>query len=188
MKEITDLSKAVEQINVKTSAEIAAEGALHSARTRSSLYNACMQLYLDYNATTPIAPSVKEAMLPFLAEHYGNRRRLGRARTGGGSPAARWRDSSEPMPTKSSSLRRDGSNNLAIKRPAAGRSAGAMSSSRLSSIPVAARSGFWSESARRRLSALPGRGFQPNAIRCCGRIRAGRHHTPTIGRGDQPSN
>ena len=30
------------------------------------------QLYLDYNATTPIAPSVKEAMLPFLAEHYGN--------------------------------------------------------------------------------------------------------------------
>src|SRR5678815_5450444 len=30
------------------------------------------QLYFDYNATTPIAPSVKEAMLPFLAEHYGN--------------------------------------------------------------------------------------------------------------------
>ena len=30
------------------------------------------QLYLDYNATTPIAPSVKEGMLPFLAEHYGN--------------------------------------------------------------------------------------------------------------------
>ncbi len=29
-------------------------------------------LYLDYNATTPIAPSVQEAMLPFLAEHYGN--------------------------------------------------------------------------------------------------------------------
>lgn len=30
------------------------------------------QLYLDYNATTPIAPSVQEAMLPFLAEHYGD--------------------------------------------------------------------------------------------------------------------
>ncbi len=30
------------------------------------------QLYLDYNATTPIAPSVQEAMLPLLAEHYGN--------------------------------------------------------------------------------------------------------------------
>ena len=30
------------------------------------------QLYLDYNATTPIAPSVQEAMLPFLTEHYGN--------------------------------------------------------------------------------------------------------------------
>jgi len=29
-------------------------------------------LYLDYNATTPIAPSVQEAMLPFLAEFYGN--------------------------------------------------------------------------------------------------------------------
>lgn len=29
-------------------------------------------IYLDYNATTPIAPSVQEAMLPFLAEHYGN--------------------------------------------------------------------------------------------------------------------
>jgi cysteine desulfurase len=30
------------------------------------------RIYLDYNATTPIAPSVQEAMLPFLAEHYGN--------------------------------------------------------------------------------------------------------------------
>ena len=29
-------------------------------------------IYLDYNATTPIAPSVQEAMLPFLAERYGN--------------------------------------------------------------------------------------------------------------------
>ena len=30
------------------------------------------QIYLDYNATTPIAPLVQEAMLPFLAEHFGN--------------------------------------------------------------------------------------------------------------------
>lgn len=30
------------------------------------------QIYLDYNATTPIAPSVQEAMLPFFCEHYGN--------------------------------------------------------------------------------------------------------------------
>ena len=30
------------------------------------------QLYLDYNATTPIAPSVQEAMLPLLVEHFGN--------------------------------------------------------------------------------------------------------------------
>ena len=29
-------------------------------------------IYLDYNASTPIAPQVREAMLPFLAEHYGN--------------------------------------------------------------------------------------------------------------------
>jgi cysteine desulfurase len=29
-------------------------------------------IYLDYNATTPIAPAVREAMLPFLTEHYGN--------------------------------------------------------------------------------------------------------------------
>jgi cysteine desulfurase len=29
-------------------------------------------LYLDYNATTPVAPSVVEAMTPFLTEHFGN--------------------------------------------------------------------------------------------------------------------
>jgi cysteine desulfurase len=29
-------------------------------------------IYLDYNATTPIAPAVQEAVLPFLAEHFGN--------------------------------------------------------------------------------------------------------------------
>ncbi len=29
-------------------------------------------IYLDYNATTPIAPSVQEAMQPFFSEHYGN--------------------------------------------------------------------------------------------------------------------
>ncbi|MCA9154819.1 MAG: cysteine desulfurase, partial [Planctomycetales bacterium] len=30
------------------------------------------QIYLDYNATTPVAPSVLEAMLPFFKQHYGN--------------------------------------------------------------------------------------------------------------------
>ncbi len=30
------------------------------------------QIYLDYNATTPVAPSVVEAMTPFLSEHFGN--------------------------------------------------------------------------------------------------------------------
>jgi cysteine desulfurase len=29
-------------------------------------------VYLDYNATTPVAPEVFEAMLPFLREHFGN--------------------------------------------------------------------------------------------------------------------
>jgi len=30
------------------------------------------QLYLDYNATAPMAPEVVNAMLPFLEEHFGN--------------------------------------------------------------------------------------------------------------------
>ncbi|TWT74554.1 Cysteine desulfurase [Posidoniimonas polymericola] len=29
-------------------------------------------IYLDYNATTPLAPPVQEAMLPFLADQYGH--------------------------------------------------------------------------------------------------------------------
>jgi cysteine desulfurase len=29
-------------------------------------------IYLDYNATTPIAPEVLDAMLPFLRDHFGN--------------------------------------------------------------------------------------------------------------------
>ncbi len=30
------------------------------------------RIYLDYNATTPVAPEVRQAMLPFLEEHFGN--------------------------------------------------------------------------------------------------------------------
>jgi cysteine desulfurase len=30
------------------------------------------RIYLDYNASTPIAPEVVEAMRPFLTDHYGN--------------------------------------------------------------------------------------------------------------------
>jgi cysteine desulfurase len=30
------------------------------------------RIYLDYNASTPIAPEVRAAMAPFLAAHYGN--------------------------------------------------------------------------------------------------------------------
>ena len=30
------------------------------------------QIYLDFNATTPVAPSVQEAMLPFFGEHFGD--------------------------------------------------------------------------------------------------------------------
>ncbi len=29
-------------------------------------------VYLDFNATTPVAPEVLEAMLPYLREHFGN--------------------------------------------------------------------------------------------------------------------
>ncbi len=29
-------------------------------------------IYLDYNATTPVAPAVADAMLPYLREHFGN--------------------------------------------------------------------------------------------------------------------
>lgn len=29
-------------------------------------------IYLDYNATTPVAPEVVDAMLPYLCEHFGN--------------------------------------------------------------------------------------------------------------------
>src|SRR5262245_55622414 len=29
-------------------------------------------IYLDYNATTPIDPAVRDAMLPFLGEQFGN--------------------------------------------------------------------------------------------------------------------
>jgi cysteine desulfurase len=29
-------------------------------------------IYLDYNATTPVAPEVTDAMLPFLRKHFGN--------------------------------------------------------------------------------------------------------------------
>lgn len=29
-------------------------------------------IYLDYNASTPIAPEVLEAMLPYLTSHFGN--------------------------------------------------------------------------------------------------------------------
>ena len=30
------------------------------------------RVYLDYNATTPLAPETLEAMLPFLRDHFGN--------------------------------------------------------------------------------------------------------------------
>lgn len=29
-------------------------------------------IYLDYNASTPVAPEVLQEMLPYLQQHYGN--------------------------------------------------------------------------------------------------------------------
>ena len=31
-----------------------------------------MSIYLDYNATTPVLPEVREAMLPYLTDQFGN--------------------------------------------------------------------------------------------------------------------
>jgi len=33
---------------------------------------AVREVYLDYNATTPVDPEVREAMLPFLSDEFGN--------------------------------------------------------------------------------------------------------------------
>src|SRR5262245_3502861 len=39
---------------------------------RGGRMNASRPIYLDYNATTPIDPAVRAAMLPFLETHFGN--------------------------------------------------------------------------------------------------------------------
>jgi cysteine desulfurase len=36
------------------------------------MYSMNQQIYLDYNASTPVAPEAVEAMRPFFTEHYGN--------------------------------------------------------------------------------------------------------------------
>ena len=77
-------------------------------------------IYLDYNATTPVAPAVQEVVLPFLAEHFGNpssNHALGRAASEA-LEDARWRvaqllgaDHDEIIFTSGGTE----SNNLAIK-------------------------------------------------------------------------
>lgn len=42
------------------------------AETATTLEIFVKQIYLDYNATTPIDPSVVDAMLPFMRTHFGN--------------------------------------------------------------------------------------------------------------------
>jgi cysteine desulfurase len=36
------------------------------------LSNSVKRVYLDFNATTPVYPEVKDAMIPYLTEHFGN--------------------------------------------------------------------------------------------------------------------
>ena len=48
-----------------------------SLNTQPSTLNFCFRvnpavIYLDYNATTPLAPEAREAMQPYLGEHFGN--------------------------------------------------------------------------------------------------------------------
>ena len=49
-------------------------------------------IYLDYNASTPIAPDVQRAMLPFLSAHYGNPSSAHWAGTPAAEAVARARD------------------------------------------------------------------------------------------------
>ncbi len=39
---------------------------------KKGVFMADQKIYLDFNASTPIAPEVAEAMRPFLSEHFGN--------------------------------------------------------------------------------------------------------------------
>ncbi len=49
---------------------VAEERARPRGRERGTMSE--QRVYLDYNASTPIAPEAVEAMRPFLTEHYGN--------------------------------------------------------------------------------------------------------------------
>src|SRR5262245_60075162 len=65
------MSKPKERARLPPSPEGPKTG-LSRASPSQHLLLAMRQLYFDYNATTSIAPSVQQAMLPFLAEQYGN--------------------------------------------------------------------------------------------------------------------
>ena len=43
-----------------------------ATKRRSFAENPLQQIYLDYNATTPVDPEVQDAIIPFLREHFGN--------------------------------------------------------------------------------------------------------------------
>ena len=43
-----------------------------AARSHPGLHSANNVIYLDHNATTPIAPEVLEAMMPYLTSDWGN--------------------------------------------------------------------------------------------------------------------
>jgi cysteine desulfurase len=48
------------------------EGIRWDTTERGSQFMISKPIYLDFNASTPIAPEVVEAMMPFLTQHFGN--------------------------------------------------------------------------------------------------------------------
>jgi len=70
------------------------------------------RVYLDFNATTPVEPTVLDAMLPYFSTEFANAASIHapgqKARAAVETAANKWPRSSAPAPRKSSSQRRHG--------------------------------------------------------------------------------